>query len=135
MSVKDHLSWVTTLIRSPLIRRKQWVDAVLRALRSYRPHDKNTYAKEVKYLSDVIQDTNTWELVGFSVNASYVRADGPEEMLPYVYIHPWGTPALVYKHKVLPVVITVGPGIRWNESILHEMTENEYKENVVGFTG
>lgn len=136
-SVKDHLTWVTTLIRAPIARRKQWVKAIIDGIRSYRDVKaaNPNLQKEVAYLSDVIQDDRTWELIGFSVNSTYVRADGPEDMLNCVYVHPWGTPALVYKHKKLPLFITVGPGIRWNESVLHEIPENEYRENVVGFTG
>jgi len=65
-----------------------------------------------------------------------VRADHPnDEMLKYVFVHPYGTPPLIYKHKSLPVLITVGPGLRWNESILREIDDNSYTDDVEGVTG
>lgn len=133
MSVKDHLSWVKTMLKAPVSRRREWIKTIIDGIKSYR--DKQAPKKDVLWLSDVIQDDATWELIGVAVNQQYVRMDGDKELLDAIWVHPWGTPNLVYKHRKLPLIITVGPGIRWNDSILSEMPKNEYDEAVRGITG
>ena len=87
-------------------------------------------------MSDVLSDDSTWEEVGFAVNLQYIRIDHDnDEMLGYVFVHPWGTPPLILKHKRLPVFITVGPGLRWNDSILREISDNGYSDHIEGATG
>jgi len=131
--VKDHLSWVKTMLKAPVSRRHAWFNAIIDGIRSYR--DKTTHKKDALWLSDIIQDDATWEVIGFAVNQQYVRMDGDKDLLDAIWVHPWGTPNLVLKHRKLPLIITVGPGIRWNESILGEMTKNAYDESVRGITG
>ena len=131
--VKDHLSWVVTMLSATPKRRKEWVMAIIDGIKSYR--DKNTHREGAKWLSDIIQDDATWELIGVAVNQQYVRMDGDPDLLNAIWVHPWGTPNLVLKHKKLPVIITVGPGIRWNESVLGEMSKNDYDDAVRGITG
>lgn len=138
--MKEYLNWAIVMIQAAhndpnkaRKTRKQWVEHILNGIRSYRPE---TEKKEAKYLTDVLADKSTWELIGFGVNLQYIRADHDnDDMLKYVFVHPWGTPPLVYKHKRLPMIITVGPGIRWNESILRELSDNGYNDHIEGATG
>jgi len=134
MTFKEHLKWVRTMLATPVKRRKEWVKTIIDGIRSYRSDDAAT-KKGAVFLSDMIEDESVWEIVGFAVNQQYVRVDGDKELLDCVFVHPWGTPNLLLKHKKLPIVITVGPGIRWNESVLQEVKENQYNDDVVGFTG
>ena len=71
MSVKDHLSWARTMIKAPVKRRLEWVQAIIDGIRSYR--DAKTSKKDVQWLSDMIQDDSVWELIGFGVNQQYIR--------------------------------------------------------------
>ncbi len=126
---RTYLGWLPTLLRSSSERRQDWVKKILDGLKSYREGK----AKSATYLSDVIQDKSEFELIGFAVNACYAKVDGPKEMLDAFWVHPWGTPALMYKHKRLPMIVMVGPGIRFNESILQEVGMDDMK--VMGITG
>jgi hypothetical protein len=139
--MKEYLSWVLVQVQLAHIdpdkarkRRQQMVQNVWDGLKSYRP--KTPQNKEARYLSDILQDSNTWEIVGFAVNSQYIRLDHDnDEMLKYIFVHPWGTPPLVLAHKRLPIFVTVGPGLRWNDSILREISANGYKDRVEGQTG
>ena len=139
----DYLNWVYVMVESARNNvdkarksRREWVEKILDGIRSYRPQDNKDIKKETKWLTDALKDESTWELVGFATNLQYLRVDhDDDEILKYVFVHPWGTPPLIYKHKKLPMFITVGPGIRWNDSILRELTENGYKDNIEGATG
>lgn len=135
--MKESLAWVKTMINSKISRRQEWVKLIIEGLRSYRGASSED-RKGAIWLSDVIQDETKWEIVGFAVHEAYVRLDGSEEETNCMFIHPWGTPPLLLKHKTLPIVMTVGPGIRWNDSILSELKDNEaleYLKNLIGFSG
>jgi hypothetical protein len=139
--MKEYLNWALVMVQQAHANpdkarktRRMWVEKIFEGLRSYRPQTQIN--KEAVYLSDVLQDESTWEEVGFAVNLQYIRVDHDnDEMLGYVFVHPWGTPPLILKHKKLPVFITVGPGLRWNDSILRELTDNGYNDRVEGATG
>jgi hypothetical protein len=139
--MKEYLSWALVMIQQSQANpdkarktRRMWVDRIFQGLMSYRPSTPAN--KEAVYLSDVLKDDSTWEEVGFAVNLQYIRVDHKnDEMLKYVFVHPWGTPPLILKHKRLPVFITVGPGLRWNDTILREIRENDYNDLVEGATG
>jgi hypothetical protein len=139
--MKDYLSWALVMVQQAHTNpdkarktRRMWVDRIFNGLISYRP--STPINKEAVYLSDVLKDNSTWEEVGFAVNLQYIRVDHDnDEMLGYVFVHPWGTPPLILKHKRLPVFITVGPGLRWNDSILREINENGYNDHIEGATG
>jgi len=138
--VKEYLNWAIVMVQQAHANpdkarktRRMWVEKIFDGLRSYRPKDSS---KEAVYLSDVLSDDSTWEEVGFAVNLQYIRVDHDnDEMLGYVFVHPWGTPPLILKHKRLPVFITVGPGLRWNDSILREISDNGYSDHIEGATG
>ena len=139
--MKEYLNWAIVMVQQAHANpdkarktRRMWVEKIFDGLRSYRP--KEAINKEAVYLSDVLSDDSTWEEVGFAVNLQYIRIDHDnDEMLGYVFVHPWGTPPLILKHKRLPVFITVGPGLRWNDSILREITDNGYNDRIEGATG
>ncbi len=137
--VKEYLSWVMTMLETPSSRRREWVKTIIEGIRSYRKDKAPVSAQDAattKYLSDALLDESTWELVGFVPNISYVRVDAPDaDMLKYIWVHPWGTPPLLFKHKRLPLTVIAGPGIRWNDTILRELKENGYVDKPLGFTG
>lgn len=137
--VVEYLSWVYTMLSTPVKRRHQWVETIFDGLRSYRNSKRD--GAHATYLSDALLDSNTWEIIGFVPNVSYVRVDypkgfeGDDSMIENIFVHPWGAPTLLCKHRRLPVAIMVGPGMRWNDSVLSELKENGDVENPIGFTG
>jgi hypothetical protein len=140
--MKEYLNWAVVMIQmahkdpdKARESRKRWADHILNGIKSYRGSNGEK-AEEAKYLTDILADEDTWELVGFAPNLQYIRYDHDNDnMLKFLFVHPWGTPPLVFKHKRLPMFITVGPGIRWNDSILREITDNGYNDHVEGATG
>jgi hypothetical protein len=133
-NARESLSWAKTMKASSPERRKEWIGTIWDSFKSYR--DKSS-SKE-NYLSDALQDKSTWDIKGFSVNLQYVRLEHEEDsMLRFVFVHPWGTPALILEHTRLPMIVIAGAGIRWNDTILREIKENEtiIDHNVEGATG
>ena len=127
--VKWSLSWVNTLVNSSKKIREEWVKIIIEGIRSYR----NEKEDKGKYLSDVLVDENEYEMIGLGVNACYVKVDGPKELLNALWVHAFGSPVLMLKHKKLPVIVLAGPGIRYNSSILQEHGID--KSKVMGITG
>lgn len=134
--VREYLSWVMTMLETPVKNRWRWVEVIIDGIRSYREQHETKSDETVQYLSDALLDDSTWEIVGFVPNISYVRVDCPDrEMLKYIWVHPWGTPPLLLKHKKLPICMIAGPGIRWDDTILRELKENGHVDKPLGFTG
>lgn len=140
--MKEYLSWALVMVQSAQKNpekereiRQRWVKHILDGIKSYRSKIPKASA-ESKYLTDLLADEDTWELIGFAVNSQYIRIDHEnDDMLKYIFVHPWGSPPLIYKHKRLPMFVTVGPNIRWNDSILRELKDNGYTDRVEGKTG
>jgi len=72
-------------------------------------------------------------MIGLGVNACYVRVNGDKELLNSLWVHAFGSPVLMLKHKKLPVIVLAGPGIRYNSSILQEHGIDG--SEVLGITG
>lgn len=62
------------------------------------------------------------ELGGFSPNIYYCRHKGRD--LKDTFIHKWGYPTLIYKHKRYPMTIQVNPGMRKDKMLLTEIPGN-----------
>lgn len=136
--VKECLSWATTMLNSSVKRRKEWVKLIFESFKSYRkvglkgenlkinPYTQAMVESKQNYLSDALQDQKTWDIIGFSVNLQYVRVSHADKnLLRFVFLHPWGTPPLLLKHKRMPMIVIAGAGIRWNDTILRELKEND----------
>lgn len=63
------------------------------------------------------------ELGGFSPNLWYCKFQGGKDLAD-TFIHKWGYPTLVYKHKKLPVTLQVNPGMRKDRMLLQEIPSN-----------
>ena len=128
--MKEYLAWVTTMLHAPVKKRWEWVELIFAGFRTYRK------SKEGIYLSDILQDKDTWEILGFCPNIQYVRVDHKdEEMLKYIFVHPWGTPPLLLRHKRLDIAVIAGPGMRWNDTILREIKDNKIIDHNEGWHG
>jgi hypothetical protein len=134
MSVKEELGWVDTFVRLPPSKRKEWVKRILEEIRSYRKRGNPT--KETKYLSDLLSDRSKFDLIGFSYNVNYIKVDADDdESLMARWVHPWGSPKLLFKHKKLPILIIAGADIRFNDAITNELRDNPRLDDVAGITG
>jgi hypothetical protein len=136
-NVKDYADWVHTMIKNPIVKRKQWVSDIMNGLRKGIGKTKKN-PKEAQNLADLLSDKSKFELIGFSANLHYIkdnlRKGDTDEDLECVFVHPWGSPKLLFKHKDLPVLFIVGDDLRLDESVINEVDKNE-KVDVRGFTG
>lgn len=133
--VLEHLTWVQTLIFDATARhRKALKEAVLKGISSFNSKTGRT-TREGSELASVLQDESEYELIGICPNTMYVKVDGAVEDQNAVFVHPWGTPVLLYKHKRTCCLVIAGPGIRFNESIVREISFNQYRDFITGITG
>lgn len=130
----DGLSWVSHFLSLSASDRKAVVFEVLEALRDYSDQGEGSEDKtagEMLY-EDII---NNYKMIGVAPNVAYLKNDGSKDDLSPVWIHPFGVPTLLMKHKVLPVLILVNPGIRLNESFVDEMKLNSHLGGKTGGRG
>lgn len=111
-----------------------WVEIIMQGFHSYRAKNGKT-DKEQEYLSDALSDPKRFKLIGFVPNVQYVKVEGTKDQLKAVYVHPFGTPQLLYKHQDLPMLIIAGPGIRLDDTILKETGDVDGDIPLIGITG
>jgi hypothetical protein len=135
--IKEYADWVYTMIKNPINKRKAWVKDIFINLNKGTAGKKNN-PKELKNLAELLCDKAKFDLVGFSANLHYVKHDlrkGDEEAdLNCVFVHPWASPKLLYKHKDLPVIMIIGEDLRLDESVLDDNSKN-VTHSIRGFTG
>lgn len=127
--MKEYLSWVTLMTKIPVKARYEWLAQVIKGLKSYRGKSD----KRRQWLSDMIMDSGEFETVGFAANTSYVKIDGNAKELNCMFVHPWGSPTLLLKHKRLPLCVLVSASMRYDETILNE--NGGQNKQVRGLTG
>lgn len=142
------LMWLDTLLASNKAERRDFLNSLLEGIKNYGakivrpkiaapPHnqfpeliDTNWEIKEedpdAVALSNDLKSEKKWSFIGFAPNTMYVKATGTEEELQSVWVHPYAVPALVYKHKSLPLIIYASPTIEFNKSVLEEIDANVY---------
>jgi len=138
--VKEYAGWVNAMTQTPVKKRKEWVKNIIENLSKPELYQKNPQksAKEMQNVAELLNDRSKFELVGFSANLNYVKHDkrsgDVDEDLECIFVHPWGSPKLLFKHKDLPVIIIVGEDLRLDESVLDDSGKNP-KLELRGFTG
>ncbi len=112
--------WFREVLAMNERERKHLVEEILKAIsREGSLSDKPTASG----LGLVKMLKGQCELVGFSPNLWYCKAEGREGFRD-TFIHKWGYPTLVYKHKTLPILIQANPGMRKDKMLLKEIPGN-----------
>lgn len=106
-----YMRWVETMLQVDSAERRHWVNEIIDGFRSLR---KGARDKNVRYLSDVLEEENEFQLIGFVPKIEYIKVEGPEEHMNVLWEHQHMNPVLLYKHKTLPVLILAGPGLKWD---------------------
>ena len=88
-------------------------------------------------LYDQFSDESTWEFIGFTPNVQYIKEKASSKAeREACWVHPWGTITLLFKHKKLPLCVSVNAGMRFNKSFLHEMKFNrDSAPDLMGLSG
>ena len=122
----EYLSWTQVLARAPEKFRKDLREQLLQEIKKFSEKGEgheDTSAGIALY--GELKDANLWEFVGFGPSLHYIKETAPsKDELEALWIHPWGAPALIFKHKRLPLFIMTHAGMRFNKSYLEEMREN-----------
>lgn len=120
------------------VRRKIFAET-LNSLKSFSAEGEgkaDTSAGEELY---ALLRSGKFEVVGIAPSVMYAKIDGREKDLNALWVHPFGSPTLLLKHKRLPVLLMTNPGLRYNESMLSEMKFNEghleWLDEIAGISG
>lgn len=128
---KEYLKWVDTMLDASKRERAEWVKIIMDGLRYYRQF----HPKKTEWLSDQLENAHEYELIGFVPNLSYIKHDAEDaDLLKAIYVHPWGVPSLLFKHKKLPIAVIVNPAMRLDDTVLNEQ-KNPREDDLMGFTG
>lgn len=122
--LKQILSYAKTLSKMTKEEKNHLVDLVFAGVQSYREGSE----KRKGWLSDYLKNSPEFELVGFALNHTYINVESKYGDTQPLWVHPWGTPVLLYVHRDEPFFILTGPALRLDENVRGE-------KNMVGFTG
>ena len=138
-------TWVTVLINAPQKARTKVRKSVLDGMKYFRakwqkigtkPEDFKLISlnKEVEQFVKSLEKQTGLDFVGFVPDITYIKETGSQDQLDVLWEHPFGSPALLYAHKELPVLIIAGPDIMFNDSIVKSL--NKYRDvPLKGITG
>jgi hypothetical protein len=131
--VVQHLSWVKALINATYKARDNLFRKILDGITRYNSRTGTPTKDGQKLVQDLLSEE--FECIGFTPNLQYIRLEGSANDEHALFVHPWATPPLVFKHRRLPVILITGPGIRLNDTIVREVQTNDFRVGVQGFTG
>lgn len=142
------LLWLDTLLGSTRSERRSMKAALLEGIRQYGAKWKKTDKPQPKdpdfpdlvdpdkvateldpdavALYKDLKSEKEWEFIGFAPNTMYVKESGSQAELESIWVHPYAVPALVYKHRRLPLMIYTSPTIEFNTSVLREVDANRH---------
>lgn len=152
-------SWASTILNASARARTEIKNSVLEGVKYFRASfkksgentlkdptldellqgpDKYTPAKlnkEAEQLYKDLKNQKGVQFVGFVPEINYMKENGPQNHLDAIWNHPFGSPALLYAHKELPILIIAGPDIMFNDSIVKSIKSNKWSGSVYGVTG
>lgn len=137
----EELSWVDAVANhAGGSDRKQIAKTNLEALKYFHSTDGNITAEGMA-LYNRYANRNKFKLVGIMTNIRYLKMDGPQDDLTARFVHPWGTPTLIFLelaaskvYPANPVLHIVNVNLRYDDSIINEVEFNEKTAPMKGFT-
>jgi hypothetical protein len=124
MEIKQHLEWVNAVSKMSIVRKKALYQLLLAGIRSHRRKKK----PGERWLSDFLENNQEFILKGFCVNCCYLRMEGDKDQIEPLWIHPWGTPQILFTHRDFPAMMVVGPALRLHQNIFGQ-------KDMIGYTG
>lgn len=122
--IKQLLSWSNTVSYLSDSEKKSLSDLLIDGIKAQRRGKKESDV----WLSDFVRSGKEFRVIGFAANAPYINVDRAYGDTRPIWVHPWGIPALLLRHKELPVILMISPAIRLNENLLGN-------KNMEGYTG
>lgn len=126
--IREHLTWIEKLLSMTSKARKLVREKVIAALQEEIENENSGYdPQSIEQIVEAL-DSKHFEFVGFMPNVTYAKESGDKDEMRALFVHPFGYPTLLYKHKRSPVYVFVNPLLRFNGSVLHEIPYSEYKK-------
>lgn len=113
--------WYKEVLNMTESERKSLVAEILKAVAMDGSKNDRATVSGQKLVTYIRRE---FDLVGFCPNVWYGKASGSKNDLRDTFIHKWGYPTLLYKHKTLPFTMQVNPGMRKDKMLLTEIPGN-----------
>lgn len=123
------LSWPEIVSHATKAEKEKLKGMIVEGIRDHRSKEKKNFAPpraQTKWLSDLVENKNEFEVVGFAANAPYINVDKNYGDTQPIWVHPWGVPTLLLKLKGNPAMMMVSPAIRLNENFLGDRSMEGY---------
>ena len=133
MTVVKTLTWAIQMLQMKVSQRTKTRKLCLDHIENFKrgkPSDEGTTLVE-----SLKKD---FQFIGFSPNVYYIKEKGPANDLNVMWVHPFSTPALLFKHKKLPCLLITNGNIEFNSSRLKKIKANNGLDNlddILGITG
>lgn len=131
--VLSFLSWVHVVSTSSDAQRKALRKVLLDDLLKYGSN-RGAQTEKGSALYRAFH-SKAFEQIGFSPNVMYLKVKGTPDEMQALFVHPWGTPKLLFRHEGFPLWIITGTDLRLDESIVGEVPANRFSQYVGGLTG
>jgi hypothetical protein len=115
------LKWVKIIFLGNGRDRLKVVDDVISSVKLYK---KGEVSEDGKKYHNLVSSKHV-ELIGFTPNITYIRANSNDENdLDVLWDHRFSGPTLLFHLKDSPIMLLVNPNMTYNDSRLLEIEEN-----------
>lgn len=115
------MKWAQILFSGSGKQRMNVVQNVIEAVKIYK---KGKISEEGENFFKLINSDKV-ELVGFTPNITYIRANSKDKSdLDVIWDHRFSAPTLLFHLKDSPIMLLVNPNVNYNDSRLMEIDEN-----------
>jgi hypothetical protein len=125
--ISQSLSWARLFADLKLSEKQSVINGTLNDM-------LESTKKEDRDLGVHLRD-GEFDVIGSALNISYIRVNGPDKMQNTLWVHPWGGPTILAKHKKADIIIMARCGIMLNDSVLGRYKENNFNVSLLGITG
>jgi len=113
------LTWAHGMRQKTVKQREETKNLILELIRLF---DKGERSEAGEQLYKMLKSEKEVQFIGFAPYTSYIMMSSKvKDHLGCTFIHPYSMPTLMYKHKVLPMIIHVNPEISYNESKIYRL--------------
>lgn len=133
MSVVKTLTWAAQMLQMSAANRTKTKKLCLNHVRHFDKGEKTKAA--VDFVNSLQKD---FQFIGFTPNVFYLKEKGPKNDMNVLWVHPFSTPTLLYKHKRLPCLLMTNGNLEFNSSRLAKIKANigiDELHNILGITG
>lgn len=121
--VRELFNWALTVLQSSYQGRLKVVRQIEKDVKTWGSlNDEPT--QEGQALCEGIVQNRDYEVFGIVPNIAYIRVQGSEEERQALFVHAFGDPVLLYRHRKTGVLVILGASMHFDESLIEKVPFN-----------